>query len=212
MTSSPFPFPTSPLAAAAINHLLAAEPWAQRRLAAHAGKVACIDFGFAALRFAVAADGLLQQAPADAAPTVTIRLRAADLPLMAQQRERAFSYVKIEGDADFANAISQLVQNLRWDAEGDLARVVGDIAAVRLAAGARGAAEAVVAGGRKLAENTAEYLLEERPVLVRPLAVREFADAVTVLRNDLERLGKRVERLERAGANGAVGARRDGRS
>jgi len=202
MNSSPFPFPTSSLAAAAINHLLAAEPRAQRRLAAHAGKLACLDFGVAALRFAVAADGLLQAAPADAAPAVTIRLRAADLPLMAQQRERAFSWVKVEGDADFANAISQLAQHLRWDAEGDLARLVGDIAAARLAAGARAGAGALAASGRKLAENSAEYLLEERPMLVRPLAVREFADAVTALRHDLERLGKRVERLERAGANG----------
>lgn len=190
------PFRISPIPAA-INHLLAAEPWAQRKLAAHAGKVACIDIELVALRLKVAADGMLEPAPAETAPNVTIRLRLADLPLMAQQRERAFSYVKVDGDADFANAISQLSQNLRWEAEDDLARFVGDIVAARLVAGARGAAGVAAASGQKLAENLAEYFLEEQPMLVRPLAVREFADAVAMLRNDLERLNKRVEKLEK---------------
>jgi len=181
---------------AAINHLLAGEPWAQRKLAAHAGKVAWIDLELAVLRLSVAADGMLEAAPEAVAPNVTIRMRLADLPLMAQQRERAFSYVKVEGDADFANAISQLSQNLSWEAEEDLSRFVGDIAAARLVAGAKGAAGTVAMSGQKLAENLAEYFLEENPMLVRPLAVREFGGAVTTLRNDLERLTKRIEKLE----------------
>ncbi|MEO8838456.1 MAG: sterol-binding protein, partial [Herbaspirillum sp.] len=44
----------------------------------------------------------------------------------------------------------------------------------------------------------AEYFLEENVMLVRPLAVTEFTGTVTTLRNDLERLNKRIERLERA--------------
>jgi ubiquinone biosynthesis protein UbiJ len=52
---------------------------------------------------------------ADAVPNVTIHVKLADLPLIAQNRERAFSYVRIEGDAEFANTISQLPQGLRWE-------------------------------------------------------------------------------------------------
>ena len=144
----------------------------------------------------MAADGMLQAADADDAPNVTIRARLADLPLIAQNRERAFSYVQIDGDADFANAISQLSQSLRWEAEADLSPWIGDIAANRLVAGARTAFESARSTQRKLAENMAEYLLEENPMLVRPRDVDEFAAEVTRLRDDVERLGKRIDKLK----------------
>jgi len=188
MISSPF--------SAAINHLLAQEPWARDKLARHAGKIAVFDGGVAALRLKVAADGMLQAADADDAPNVTIRARLADLPLIAQNRERAFSYVQIDGDADFANTISQLSQSLRWEAEADLSPWIGDIAANRLVAGARMALENARSAQRKLAENMAEYLLEENPMLVRPRDVDELAAEVMRLRDDVERLGKRIEKLK----------------
>ncbi|SDY00774.1 ubiquinone biosynthesis protein UbiJ [Collimonas sp. OK242] len=181
---------------AAINHLLAQEPWAQRILAAHADKVACFDGGAVKLRWQVSADGLLQAPAPDAAVNVTIRLNLADLPLIAQNRERAFSYVKIDGDADFANAISQVSQGLRWDAEHDLSKLVGDIAAVRIVAGSNALIAGAVATHKKLAENVAEYFLEEQPMLVRPQAVSDFTNDVTRLRDDLERLAKRINKLK----------------
>jgi ubiquinone biosynthesis protein UbiJ len=182
----------------AINHLLAQEPWAREKLAAHAGKVARLDAGMAAVRLKVAPDGMLQAAPDDALANVTIHARLADLPLIAQNRERAFSYVRIEGDADFANTISQLSQSLRWEAEEDLSRWIGDIAATRVIAGAKAAMDTVRSTQRKLAENVAEYFLEEKPMLVRPQAVSDFAREVAKLRDDVERIGKRIEKLRGA--------------
>jgi ubiquinone biosynthesis protein UbiJ len=182
--------------AAAVNHLLSREPWARDRLAPHAGKVACLDAGLAAARLKVAADGMLHAAASDAEADVTIRMKMADLPAIAQDRERAFSYVRVEGDAEFANAISQLSQSLKWEAEEDLSRWIGDIAARRAVAGAKAAAEAAKSTGQKLAENVAEYFLEENPLLVRPQSVDDFAAEVARLRDDVERLGKRIEKLE----------------
>jgi len=194
------PDPPSParLLPAALNHLLAQEPWAQARLLPHAGKVAAFDAGLVVLRLKVAADGLLASPAADEPAAVTIRVRPADLPLIAQNRARAFSYVRIEGDADFANAVAQLAQSLRWEAEEDLARIVGDIAAARIAAGARAALHSARALRRSVAENVAEYLLEENPLLVRPQAVAGLADDVVRLRDDVARLEKRLDRLARA--------------
>jgi ubiquinone biosynthesis accessory factor UbiJ len=188
MFSSPF--------TAAINHLLVQEPWARDKLARHAGKVACLDAGAAAVRVRIAADGMLQAVPDDAPAAVTIRARLSDLPLIMQNRERAFSYVEIEGDADFANTISQLSQSLRWEAEADLARLIGDIAAVRVVSGARTAVGTIRSTHQKITENLAEYFLEEKPLLVRPQAVNDFADEVARLRDDVERLAKRIEKLK----------------
>ncbi|RJG07781.1 sterol-binding protein [Noviherbaspirillum cavernae] len=181
---------------AAINHLLAHEPWAREKLAAHAGKVACVDAGMMAFRLKATADGMVQAADKDDATAVTIRVRLADLPLIAQNRERAFSYVKIEGDADFANTISQLSQSLRWEAEEDLGKLIGDVAATRLVAGARTAIDTARSTQQKLAENLAEYFLEEKPMLVRPQAVSDLGGDVARLRDDVERLAKRIEKLE----------------
>lgn len=181
---------------ASINHLLAQEPWAQRMLAAHAGKVACIDGAAVKLTWQVSQDGFLQAPPPDTAVNVTIRFKLSDLPLIAQNRERAFSYVKIDGDADFANTISQVSQGLRWDAEHDLSKLVGDIAAVRIVAGGNALMAGVQATHKKLTENLAEYFLEEQPMLVRPQAVSDFTNDVTKLRDDLERLAKRINKLK----------------
>ncbi|WP_420473019.1 ubiquinone biosynthesis accessory factor UbiJ [Noviherbaspirillum sp. ST9] len=181
---------------AAINHLLAREPWAREKLARHAGKVALFDAGVMSLRLKAAADGMVEAATADEPQNVTIRVNLSDLPLILQNREHAFSYVKIDGDADFANTISQLSETLRWEAEEDLATLVGDAAAVRLVGTARNAFDAAKTTQQKIIENVAEYFLEENPVLVRPQAVADFSSDVTRLRDDVERLAKRIEKLK----------------
>lgn len=181
---------------AAINHLLAQEAWARDALAMHAGKEATIDAGSVALRMRVSADGMVELSESEAPANVTIRVKLADLPLIAQNRDRAFSYVKIEGDAEFANTISQLGKGLRWEAEHDLERFIGPIAATRLAGGARSVFDAAAAGQKKVAENIAEYFLEEKPLLIRPVMVEDFAGEVSRLRDDVERTAKRIARLE----------------
>ena len=183
-------------AVATINHLLADEAWARASLQRHAGKLAVIDTGALALRLLVAADGLLEAGTPEAVPNVTIHVKLADLPLIAQNRDRAFSYVRIEGDAEFANTISQLSRGLRWEPEHDLQRLFGPIGAQRLADGARSVFANVNAAGRRLAENLAEFLVEERPVLARPFEVDAFGADVVRLRDDVERTAKRIARLE----------------
>ena len=181
---------------AAINHLLSQEAWARDALALHAGKEASIDAGAVALRMHVTADGMVESSTLDAPPNVTIRVKLADLPLIAQNRERAFSYVKIEGDAEFANTISQLSRSLRWEAEHDLERWIGPLAATRIVGGAKSVFQAAVSSQKKVAENVAEYFLEEQPLLIRPVMVDDFATEVSRLRDDVERAAKRIARLE----------------
>jgi ubiquinone biosynthesis protein UbiJ len=180
----------------AINHLLAQEPWARAKLAAHNGKTACFDLSVLRVNLTITADGMLSMAAEGDTPQVTIRVKPEQLPLILQNRERAFSYVTVEGDADFANTISQVSQSLRWEAEEDLSKLVGDIAATRMVAGAKAAFQAAKTTQETLAENVAEYLLEEKPMLVRPQAVQDFGADVAKMRDDVERLQKRIEKLE----------------
>jgi ubiquinone biosynthesis accessory factor UbiJ len=183
-------------AVAAINHLLAQEAWARDALAIHAGKEAVIDASTVTLRMRVTSDGMLESSSSEDAANVTIRVKLADLPLIAQNRDRAFSYVKIEGDAEFANTISQLSKGLRWEAEHDLERFFGPIAATRMVGGAKSMFDAAVSGQQKIAENVAEFFLEEKPLLIRPAMVEDYASEVSKLRDDVERTAKRIARLE----------------
>jgi ubiquinone biosynthesis protein UbiJ len=180
---------------AAINHLLSRQPVLRHKLSMHAGKVACIDVGFIQLSLAVASDGLLESANAE--PSVTITIKPADLPQILANIDRAFSYVSISGDADLARTISEVANGLQWEVEEDLAPWVGDIAALRIANAGRQFIGAARSTAQKLAENMAEYWLEENPTLLYRRAGEDFATDVARLRDDVERLSKRVEQIER---------------
>lgn len=178
-----------------VNHLLTQEAWARADLQSHAGKVACLTTDLLAIQLQVAPDGLLQGSTNNKSPDVTIRIKMADLPLIMQAPERAFAYVKLEGDADFAHTISHLGQNLRWEAEHDLQQWFGDIAATRIVAGAKVAVAAAKTGHKKLSENLAEYFVEENPLLVHPEALTQLGADISKTRDDVERLAKRIQKL-----------------
>ncbi len=202
------PFFGTPVVAT-LNHLLSRQPALAAKLAAHAGKVAAIDAGLMQLALRVGADGQLQDAAgpdADAADAanVTIRINPADLPQILADMSRAFAYVNISGDAEFAKTISDMANGLHWEAEEDLAPLVGDIAAVRFARAGREAVDVMKTGSRKLVENLAEYLLEENPTLLYRAAGEAFASDVAILRDDVERLAKRIALLEKQSPAGGA--------
>jgi len=179
------------------NHVLAPANWAREKLAAHAGKVA--RFEVPAMRFAllVKPDGLVEAADAAAEPAVTIRFEGAALMETLADREQAWRKAQIEGDTAFASAISQVAANLQWDFEEDLSRVFGDIAAHRMAQTGRSAAAWPRQAAASVSANAAEYLTEEARLLVTPLQAAQFTHEVDELRDAVERLDKRIERLAR---------------
>lgn len=182
----------------AANHLLSQASWARTRLQPHAGRTARLAImPLVELDFSVAAEGYLAAWSGDEAPEVLLRLAAADLPrLLVDGLETAIRHVRIEGNAEFADALGFVFRHLRWDAEEDLSRVIGDIAAHRLVEGGR----QVLGEGRRSLErasgNLAEYLTEEAPLLVPRSALPAFTQDIVDMRDALARLDKRVLRLE----------------
>lgn len=180
-----------------LNHLLDQTPGAHARLVPHAGALARLECGGAGLSFAIADSGRLEEA-AGGTPVVVIRL-PADAPLrFAHEGDAVLRDARIEGDAALAETLGKVLRSLRWDAAEDLSRLVGDAAAERLV----GAARSVQALGNdlaaRLATATSEYVADEAQMLVRPAAAESFAGGVDTLRDDVARLQKRLELLERA--------------
>lgn len=189
----------SSLFLSATNHLLAQAGWARQRLQPHAGRTARLVLSpVAEIDFSVANDGQLAEWSGEEAPEVSLRLAVADLPrLLVDGLETAMRHVRIEGNAEFAEALGFVFRHLRWDAEEDLSRLFGDIAAHRLVEGGR---KAVDEGRRSLERasgNVAEYLTEESTLLVPRKALPAFAEEVVALRDAVARLDKRVARLEK---------------
>jgi len=181
---------------AAVNHLLRDADWALERLRPHAGKRGRIAIGVLTLDFSVAAGGLLTAAQPQLATHVTVSVSPALLPRWLADRDAASREVTVEGDAEFAAAISYVAANLRWDFEEDLSRVVGDIVAHRVGETLRGVERWRRATARAAEDNLVEYLTEEKRVLPTRLQTERFMQEVDELRDAVERLDKRLARLE----------------
>lgn len=133
------------------------------------------------------------------------RLRGTPLALLRLLRDRAaFSAqsVHIEGDAEVVQGFADLLRTARPDLEEELSRLVGDVAAHQIGEAARGLLNFGARARNTLARNVAEYLQEESRDLVTRTEADEFVAAVDTLRDDVERLSARVERLERHGKSG----------
>lgn len=176
-----------------INHLLRSASWARAALRRHAGKTArfeVIPFAFA---LTILESGEVTPAASDAAPAANVSLSPGLMLRLAARDERAWREIDISGDTDLASAIHHVARNLRWDAEEDLSRVFGDVAAHRMAQAGR----TLQRWGAQAADNTArtfaEYWTEEQPLIASAHDLEEFSRAVDQLRDDTARLEKRLE-------------------
>ncbi len=180
---------------AAINHLLGQAAWAREKLAPFAGHSARIKLPPFEAAFLVGADGCIAAPLPDANLEVSISLPATTPLLVLQGKDAVMRAARIEGSAEFAEALGFVIRNLRWDAEEDLSKMVGDVAAHRLVAGTREFAAWQQQAAQNLAENLAEYFTEEQPLIARQADIAEFSSGIDRLRDDVARLEKRLQRL-----------------
>lgn len=195
----PFSFLPTPsrLAVGALNALLQREDWARERLARHAGKTVRFALGGFTLGLTIDSEGLAAEADAAVVPDVTLTVAPEKLPLprlgAGGEAPDFAEATHISGDAALAQVVADLSKQLRWDPEDSLARLVGDIPALRIAGGLRAAAGGARQAGQRLAENVSEYLAEENGMLLGRPALDQW-------RLDLAELNARADALARSAA------------
>ena len=128
-----------------LNHVLMQEPQAMERLRRQQGKTLEVRWGQISLPLQASPAGLLALAPDTATPDLTLGVTEAT-PLSLAQKVLAGDKpgVDIQGDVQLAAEVAWLVDNVRWDIEEDLSRLIGDAAAHSLVAALR-----QLAGGLK---------------------------------------------------------------
>lgn len=139
-----------------LNHVVASEPVASGRLKPHSGRSVEVAWtGWPAflppapaVAFRVTPAGLFEwcgdQPPVQ--PDLRVRIDASNpMKLAGLWLTGERPQISIEGDSALAADISWLIDNLRWDIEDDLARVIGQAPAHELSR----AASAMAAGWRE---------------------------------------------------------------
>ena len=179
----------------ALNHLLAAEPWARARLAPFAGEtVELRNPPLPALRFLILPGGTLEAGGGEPALTVTLTPQA--LVELARGPEHFARSLEVDGDPKLAAEVMALARHLRWDVEEDLSKLFGDVAAHRLAGAGRAFAAWHADALRRLARSLVDYAVDEKRMLMPREEVESLGGAIARLRDAVERLEKRVRRLE----------------
>jgi ubiquinone biosynthesis protein UbiJ len=180
---------------AALDHLLEGATWARNRLIPFAGRHARLVMPPFAAAFIVSPTGRCVAADDESAPDVIVHL-PTDAPLrLLQGIDRVMAGARVEGNAEFATELSFVFRNLQWDAEEDLSRLVGDIAAHRLVQGVERFAGWQRQAAQNLTVNLAEYLTMENPLLVSRQEFAAHREAVARLNSDLIRLEARSKTL-----------------
>lgn len=165
------------------------------------GKVIAVRVSDTALAmyFAIHDGGLTLSSEHSAEPDAVISGSLLSLARLAGGDEQTIHEVALDfaGDPGTAQAFRKLLAFAKPDVEEELSGVIGDTAAHGLGQVARGVrrwardARAVMRG------NVREYLQEERRAVPSRYEVETFANGVATLRDDVERLAARIDRLER---------------
>lgn len=176
---------------ATLNHLLQGADWARNRLRPFIGRAVRFDVPPLQVALQLDVDGYFIAHEGELTDVV-IRLPADTPVLLMHGLDRVMASAHVEGNAEFATELSFVLRHLRWDAEEDISRVLGDILAHRLIQGFHQLASWQRQAAANLQGNIAEYLVHENPIVVSRTEFARFHDEIGSLTGDLDRIEARL--------------------
>jgi len=158
-----------------VNQLLGRERWARERLAPFAGQ--SVEFR----------------------PPLLPPLRLTILPdgKVREDGDEPQAVIGLEGisGGPLAEELRVLARHLRWDAEEELSRVVGDVAAHRIAGAGRAFLGWQADNVRRLSDALVGYGTDEARLLITRGELKQLGDTVAAFEATLAELEQRVARL-----------------
>ncbi|MEZ5651468.1 MAG: hypothetical protein R3E87_13075 [Burkholderiaceae bacterium] len=191
------------------NHLLGQHPNANRRLAAHVGRHVRVGLQDRASRpidaFSVTVrivDGGRIGSGSEAANTpadAELYLQAGPSTFSALaggQPRAALDALRLEGDPMLAGLVAEILADLRWDVEDDLAAVIGDVPARRLSSWFGQARAALADTGQRTGtqlERVGARLVETGAMTAPRAGFETLSDTVRELLDRLDDLQHRLD-------------------
>lgn len=105
--------------------------------------------------------------------------------------------IKLEGDLHVGQQFKKILDDMQIDWEELLSQHVGDIAAYHTSRFVRGMHKRIREAVKATATNSSEYLRFEAEILPADWRVDEFINSVDKIREDVDRMAMRVERLRK---------------
>lgn len=183
--------------------LLSVDPDGREKLAQLEGKVLCIEMTVPRLTLYMSPSSagleIKQQCDAEADVTLTgsamafVKLGTAGIASGVLSEGR----ITMQGDTETGQAFQKALSQLDIDWEELLARYIGDTPARKVGNVASKFGNWASQSLDLSRQNTAEFLQEEKRVLVTNLAMERFQDSVDKLRADTDRLEQRILRLKK---------------
>jgi len=186
------------------NRLLLREEWARVALAPHANRTARIDAGLVSLFVGVVPGGTL--APGTGTPSVIITLEPQTLANSLFSPAALKSKVKMEGDVEFAQVFTDVLQKLRPDPAEDLSRIIGDAPAERIAGAVRAGLTQLRDSAERAARLGADFLSNENPMLVAAREWQAFLGELGAVQARIAALEERIGALDARASAGRGGA------
>ncbi|NOS98351.1 MAG: hypothetical protein HOP25_07760 [Methylotenera sp.] len=184
-----------PLATRFLQHLTQQNSWAKAYLLEFSGKTIQFDFVLLKANLIILEDGSLALGGETMPPEATIHLPPSLALRILAGDDAAKTQIKIDGDTHLATEFSKILQNIRWDYEDDLSKLVGDIPANKLGDLSRKTAQSVKDTSLNLTEMLSEYWQEEKLMIAKKRHVEQFNADVDTLRADVARFEKRLAKL-----------------
>jgi ubiquinone biosynthesis protein UbiJ len=195
-SESPCPAPILNALTQGLRALFSTAPWAAQRLLAFAGQRVALHLAGFVIPLIIEDDGVLALAPTpDAAADLTIRIPLNALPLFGSDEAAALRLVHMEGNSGLAQEVGYLAKHFRPDLEELLSRVIGDIAAHRVAGALRVGGAWALDTAQRFSAAFSEYATEEARWVASRTRLDQFSFDVAQLKDALERLERRVAGL-----------------
>jgi ubiquinone biosynthesis protein UbiJ len=105
------------------------------------------------------------------------------------------SRLEISGDITLAQDFQGIMKNLDIDMEEYLSIYTGDFAAHKIGNILKSTSDYLKYASRKIKQDINEYLVFEKNVVISESEINEFLNEVDILRDDVERLKVRVDKL-----------------
>ncbi|GGD51552.1 ubiquinone biosynthesis accessory factor UbiJ [Pseudoxanthomonas indica] len=194
----------------ALNRALALDPDTRAALAPLEGRRIQLTLESPPLALEIrVGGGELQVGPVSEIHEADLAVRSSlggllsQLPFLRRDHGAPVGKVRISGDAELARRLQQLASRFDPDWQQPFTAVFGDVIGVQVAQAARAALQQARDGAQRLAENTAEFLTEESRDVVGRAELNAFHDDVDSVRDGVERLAVRVQRLRAGRGDGA---------
>lgn len=147
------------------------------------------------LKMVVLANGEFGHCNDNLEADATLSFSPGILPGLIAQDESAYDAIHVAGDGLFAEDLITIGKSLKLNIEQELGKFIGDIPAHRVTEAGESLFQWHIHLIKNISETFGEYWSEEQPMVVKPNDFRNFSRQTEEIKNDLEMLEIRINRL-----------------